>query len=233
MAGEVQFCCSPVAQSCSTVRPHGRQHTRPPCPSSSPGVCSHSCPLRAIPSSASVLMRVVFSVHPCRGTDLSLGCCLRALLDHSIPPTLPGLCIPGENGHAGLWENAPRPSRAGEATGCAPCPRAFLLTSQAHSFLDQLLSFPGVGDGFGGTAGRCASLACSPRNRLSAAQTHSSRVSLLQLTLFCRSWPQPFSPQRSGGCQPQPLEHASSACRVGAAGVWVWVQGGDCGFKYE
>ena len=131
--------------------------------------------------------RVVFSVHPSRGTDLSLGCCLRALLGHSIPPTPPGLCIPGENGHAGLWEDAPRPSRAGEATGCAPCPRAFLLTSQAHSFLDQLLSFPRVGDGFGGTAGRCASLACSPRNRLSAAQTHSSRVSLLQLTLFCRS----------------------------------------------
>ena len=136
VAGEVQFCCSPVAQSCSTVRPHGRQQARPPGPSPSPEVCSHSCPLRAIPSSALVLMRVVFSVHPSQGTDLSLGCCLWALLGHSIPPTLPGLCIPGENGHAGLWEDAPRPSRAGDATGCVPCRRAFLLTSQAHSFLD-------------------------------------------------------------------------------------------------
>ena len=26
-------------------QPHGLQHSRPPCPSSSPGVCSNSCPL--------------------------------------------------------------------------------------------------------------------------------------------------------------------------------------------
>ena len=28
-----------------SLRPHGRQHTRLPCPSLSPGVCSNSCPL--------------------------------------------------------------------------------------------------------------------------------------------------------------------------------------------
>ena len=28
-----------------SLRPHGLQHTRPPCPSPSPGVCSNSCPL--------------------------------------------------------------------------------------------------------------------------------------------------------------------------------------------
>ena len=29
----------------SSLRPHGPQHSRPPCPSLSPGVCSDSCPL--------------------------------------------------------------------------------------------------------------------------------------------------------------------------------------------
>ena len=29
----------------SSLRPHGLQHTRLPCPSLSPGVCSYSCPL--------------------------------------------------------------------------------------------------------------------------------------------------------------------------------------------
>ena len=38
----VQF--SSVAQSCTTLRPHELQHTRPPCPSPTPGVCSNSCP---------------------------------------------------------------------------------------------------------------------------------------------------------------------------------------------
>ena len=32
-------------QSCPTLRPHGLQHPRPPCPSSSPRACSDSCPL--------------------------------------------------------------------------------------------------------------------------------------------------------------------------------------------
>ena len=29
----------------NSLRPHGLQHARPPCPSLSPGVCSNSCPL--------------------------------------------------------------------------------------------------------------------------------------------------------------------------------------------
>ena len=29
----------------SSLRPHGLQHARPPCPPLSPGVCSNSCPL--------------------------------------------------------------------------------------------------------------------------------------------------------------------------------------------
>ena len=36
-------CCS-VAKSCLTLRPHGLQHTRLPCPSLH-GVCSNACPL--------------------------------------------------------------------------------------------------------------------------------------------------------------------------------------------
>ena len=39
------FVCCSVAQSCQTLRPHGLQHTRLPCPSPSPGVCLNSCPL--------------------------------------------------------------------------------------------------------------------------------------------------------------------------------------------
>ena len=37
-------CCS-VAKLCLTMRPHGLQHARLPCPSRSPWVCSNSCPL--------------------------------------------------------------------------------------------------------------------------------------------------------------------------------------------
>ena len=38
----VQF--SSVAQSCPALWPHELQHARPPCPSSTPGVHSYSCP---------------------------------------------------------------------------------------------------------------------------------------------------------------------------------------------
>ena len=37
----VQFCCSVVSDS---LRPHGLQHARPPCPSPTPGAYSNSCP---------------------------------------------------------------------------------------------------------------------------------------------------------------------------------------------
>ena len=38
----VQFSCSVMFDS---LRPHGPQHARPPCPSPTPGVYSNSCPL--------------------------------------------------------------------------------------------------------------------------------------------------------------------------------------------
>ena len=37
----VQFSCSVVSNS---LRPHGLQHTKPPCPSPTPGAYSNSCP---------------------------------------------------------------------------------------------------------------------------------------------------------------------------------------------
>ena len=38
----VQFSCSVVSDS---LRPHGLQHARPPCPSPTPGVHPNPCPL--------------------------------------------------------------------------------------------------------------------------------------------------------------------------------------------
>ena len=41
----VRYQFSSVAKSYSTLRPHGLQHARPPCPSPTPGVYPNSCPL--------------------------------------------------------------------------------------------------------------------------------------------------------------------------------------------
>ena len=41
----VEFQFSSVTLLCPTLRPHGLQHTRPPCPSPTPRVYSNSCPL--------------------------------------------------------------------------------------------------------------------------------------------------------------------------------------------
>ena len=48
----VQFSHSVVSDS---LRPHGLQHTRPPCPSPTPGVYSNSCPLSHPTISSSVI----------------------------------------------------------------------------------------------------------------------------------------------------------------------------------
>ena len=53
-------CCS-VAQSRPTLRPHGRQHTRPPCPSPSPGVCPSSESIKSVMSSNHFISAVLFS----------------------------------------------------------------------------------------------------------------------------------------------------------------------------
>ena len=48
----VQFSCSVVSNS---LQPHGLQHARPPCPSSTPRNCSNSCPSREKPSNHLIL----------------------------------------------------------------------------------------------------------------------------------------------------------------------------------
>ena len=45
MYSMVYNCCCSITKSCQTLWPHGLQHTRLPCPSLSPWVCSDSCPL--------------------------------------------------------------------------------------------------------------------------------------------------------------------------------------------
>ena len=44
----VRYCCCLVVELCPTLRSHGLQHSRPPCPSRSPEVCRSSCPLHRI-----------------------------------------------------------------------------------------------------------------------------------------------------------------------------------------
>ena len=66
---DICCCCRSVPQSCSTLRPHGLQHTRLPCPWLSPGVCSNSCPLSrwcclTISSSAAQPLLLLPSVFP-------------------------------------------------------------------------------------------------------------------------------------------------------------------------
>ena len=56
------FTCSAMSDS---LQPHGLQHTRLPCPSPSPGVCSNSCPLSrwchpTISSSVVLLLPSIF-----------------------------------------------------------------------------------------------------------------------------------------------------------------------------
>ena len=47
--GQSCCCCCSVTKSCPTLcNPHGQQHTRPPCPSLSPGVCSSSCSIGSV-----------------------------------------------------------------------------------------------------------------------------------------------------------------------------------------
>ena len=41
----IHICCCSVTKSCLTLYSHGQQHTRLPCPSLSPRICSNSCPL--------------------------------------------------------------------------------------------------------------------------------------------------------------------------------------------
>ena len=54
----VQFSHSVVSDS---LRPHGLQHARPPCPSPAPGACSNSISIKSVmPSNHLILCRPLF-----------------------------------------------------------------------------------------------------------------------------------------------------------------------------
>ena len=65
----VQFSCSVVS---NTLWPHGPHHTRPPCPSPTPGVYSNSCPLsqwcHPIISSSVIPFSYLFQSFPASGS---------------------------------------------------------------------------------------------------------------------------------------------------------------------
>ena len=58
--GSVQFSCSVMSNS---LQPHGLQHARPLCPSTSPGVYSNSCPFSRWCHSTILSSIVPFSSH--------------------------------------------------------------------------------------------------------------------------------------------------------------------------
>ena len=61
LLSSVQFSCSVVSDS---LQPHELQHTRPPCPSSNPGVHSDSSIELVMPSSHLILCRPLFLLPP-------------------------------------------------------------------------------------------------------------------------------------------------------------------------
>ena len=69
----ILYCCCSVTQSCPALcNANGLQHTRPPCPSPSPGVCPSSCPLHwwCLPaiSSSDALLSFCLLIFPASGT---------------------------------------------------------------------------------------------------------------------------------------------------------------------
>ena len=84
-----------VAQSCPTLRPHGLQHARLPCPLPPPRVCSNPCPLRwchptisssVIPFSSGPQFFPVIRVFPKSQPFASGGQSIRASASASVLP---------------------------------------------------------------------------------------------------------------------------------------------------
>ena len=81
----VQF--SSVTQLCLTLRPHGLQHARPPCPSPTPGICSNSRPLSrwCHPTiSSSIVPFSCLQSFPASGSFIYLFSAQRFLFIHNI-----------------------------------------------------------------------------------------------------------------------------------------------------
>ena len=75
-------CCCSVAKPCPTLKPHGLQHTRLPCPSPSPGVRSNSCPLNRWCHSTSSSSVVPFS--SCLQSFPASGSFLKSHSSHQV-----------------------------------------------------------------------------------------------------------------------------------------------------
>ena len=89
----VQFNLSVMSDS---LRPHGLQHTRLPCPSPSPGICSSSCPLSwwchptisssVVPFSSCLQSFPASGSFPVSWLFISGGQSIGALASTSVPP---------------------------------------------------------------------------------------------------------------------------------------------------
>ena len=78
--------CLLFSQPCLTLRPHGLQHARPPCPSPSPGPCSNSCTL--ILSCHSNISSTVVPFSPCPQSFPASGCFSMSLFFTSGGPSI-------------------------------------------------------------------------------------------------------------------------------------------------
>ena len=79
-----------------SLRPHELQHTRPPCPSPTPGVYSNSCPL----SHRASVKNLLQSILP---ADKTCFCCFWLLFSHLCKL----LCLQ-ETFFLSKWENVPK-----------------------------------------------------------------------------------------------------------------------------
>ena len=73
-----RFCCCLVTQSCQTLRPHGPQYARLPCPSLSPRVCSNSCVELVMPcNNCCPLLLLPSTFHNIKGFSHESALCIR------------------------------------------------------------------------------------------------------------------------------------------------------------
>lgn len=120
---------------------------------------------------------------------------------HSVPPTFARYPHPGREWSLQAREHAPRPSRAG---------RLLAVLLACRFFVDFTSLLPWTAASFPGWGGlwldcrkmrsslpAASEIALVPRHIALGFSSSSSH-------LFCRPWPQPFSPQYSDGCQLQP-----------------------------
>ena len=114
----VQFSHSVMTDS---LRPHGLQHARLPCPSPTPRACSNSCPLSSIKTSKDSVLCIPWAEpRPClKATLLSLGCSSQDCIPSLLWLATVGIC-PWElrEGHGG-WSLFPT-SKGGQGKASMP-----------------------------------------------------------------------------------------------------------------